>query len=460
MQMCYAKLLSRLIPDSFEKASDQYRRAHLGSSIALFLIALGILYIPVIYATSDAKNATLAAGNTLLYVVLAALSFVWLRRWKSVVLLGHWLAGLSYLGLGFAVVVGGLTKAPFYVSLLLCPMIAYTICHARAAVLWLLIVGGSYLLFYGAVLFALPIPNLTSEGQHDILITIVAVLMVVVLGGVMWISERAQRRSLQDMQEAWKQVEHARWLEKQAVIEAQYANDANRAKSTFLATMNHELRTPLNAIIGYAELLLEEEDTFRRDQVEDLQTIHESAHRLLGHLAGILELTDEASSREVVALETMPLLPFLDELHGMFAPKCEEKGLALHWDVEIGASLALSTEPKKLRMLLYHLLDNGIKFTNEGSLSFAVREEAQQDEEGLLFVVSDTGIGISEEDLERIFQPFFQVDDSTTRVYDGAGIGLSVGRRLSALLQGELSVSSTLGQGSTFSLWLPLQLAV
>jgi signal transduction histidine kinase len=156
----------------------------------------------------------------------------------------------------------------------------------------------------------------------------------------------------------------------------------------------------------------------------------------------------------------MPLLPFLDELHGMFAPKCEEKGLALHWDVEIGASLALSTEPKKLRMLLYHLLDNGIKFTNEGSLSFAVREEAQQDEEGLLFVVSDTGIGISEEDLERIFQPFFQVDDSTTRVYDGAGIGLSVGRRLSALLQGELSVSSTLGQGSTFSLWLPLQLAV
>lgn len=456
--MCYAKLLSRLIPDSFEKASDQYRRAHLGSSIALFLIALGILYVPVIYVTSDTKNATLAAGNTLLYVVLAALSFVWLRRWKSVVFLGHWLTALSYLGLGFAVVVGGLTKAPFYVSLLLCPMIAYTICHARAAVLWLLIVGVSYLLLYGAALLALPVPNLTSEGQHDILITMVAVLMVVVQGGVMWISERAQQRSLRDMQEAWKQVEHARWLEKQAVIEAQYANDANQAKSTFLANMNHELRTPLNAIIGYAELLLEEEDTFRTDQVEDLQTIHASAHRLLGHLAGILELTDEASSREVVTLETVPLLPFLNELRGLFSPKCEEKGLALRWDVEIGATLALSTEPKKLRMLLYHLLDNGIKFTNEGSLSFFVKEEARQDEEGLLFVISDTGIGINEEDLEKIFQPFFQVDDSTTRAYGGAGIGLSVGRRLSALLQGELSVSSSFGQGSTFSLWLPLQL--
>jgi signal transduction histidine kinase/CHASE3 domain sensor protein len=224
---------------------------------------------------------------------------------------------------------------------------------------------------------------------------------------------------------------------------------ASEAKSAFLATMSHELRTPLNAIIGYQSLLKEGIDGRLNDsQLAQLNRIRASADHLLGLIDEVLTFSRVEAGKEAVHHEETSLRSIVNEAITMIAPLAETKGLSVRAE---GEEARLFTDGSKVRQILLNLLSNAIKFTDSGEIVIRSRVEGDK----VLVSVSDTGIGVAEENLERIFDPFWQVEQRSTRKVGGTGLGLSVSRTLARLIGGDISVESELGKGSTFTVTLP-----
>ena len=233
------------------------------------------------------------------------------------------------------------------------------------------------------------------------------------------------------------------------------ALEANRIKSSFLANMSHELRTPLNAIIGYSELLLE--DT-ARDELRglhgDLGKIRGAADHLLALISDVLDLSKIESGKMDISHESFPLSEVLESVMITVAPLAERNGdtIKLRSPRDLGA---VKTDRTKLHQILTNLLSNACKFTQNGRIELAVADVVDGGRRWFEFAVSDTGIGIAAEVLERLFTPFVQADSSTTRKFGGTGLGLAISRHYARMLGGDISVRSELGRGSTFTLRLP-----
>ncbi|MDQ3557260.1 MAG: CHASE domain-containing protein [Gemmatimonadota bacterium] len=228
------------------------------------------------------------------------------------------------------------------------------------------------------------------------------------------------------------------------------AEQANRTKGGFLATMSHELRTPLNAMIGYTELLrMGIPDPIPPRAKEQVERIDRAARHLLSLIEEILTFSRLDAGRETVRVEPVDLPDLVHEVVAIIQPLANTKGL--HFHAPEPPAAPLRTDPRKLRQILINLLGNAVKFTDRGEIRFEVEAE----EGGVAFRVQDTGIGIAPEDLERIWEPFRQVDNAKTRSVGGTGLGLSVSRQLARLLSGKITVESTPEEGSTFTLWLP-----
>jgi signal transduction histidine kinase len=241
------------------------------------------------------------------------------------------------------------------------------------------------------------------------------------------------------------------------------AEAASRAKSTFLANMSHELRTPLNAIIGYSELLEEEAgDRGQTALVPDLEKIQTAGRQLLTVINDILDLSKIEAGRTEVHPETFAVAPMLEEIVLLSRPMAAENGNVLR--MKQNHPGILRTDCQKVRQVILNLLSNAIKFTRDGEITLsATREPARAEEravcdEWVRFRVADTGIGMSEEQQARIFEPFVQADASTTRHYGGTGLGLAISRRYCEILGGRIEVDSELGQGTTFTVHLPVTL--
>ncbi len=230
------------------------------------------------------------------------------------------------------------------------------------------------------------------------------------------------------------------------------AESANEAKAAFLAVMSHELRTPLSAVLGYAELLADGiTGPVSEAQKEQLGRIKACAGQLLGLIDEILAFARLEADREDVRLDTVELGAMTRVAAALVEPRAVEKGLA--FAVELPSPpITLETDPGKVGQILVHLLSNAIKFTTEGSVRLLVRVTDRQ----AYFEVSDTGVGIAMAHRDRIFERFWQVESPSTRAASGTGLGLTVARRLARLLGGDIEVESTEGEGSTFTLRLPL----
>lgn len=239
------------------------------------------------------------------------------------------------------------------------------------------------------------------------------------------------------------------------------AESANRAKSAFLATMSHELRTPLNAIIGYTDLLIDQTYGELNDAQRDrLQRVISNGQHLLGLINDILDLSKIEAGKEELHPEQVPLDAFLRQLKDAARPMAAQNNNLLHMDMTEDAG-SIYTDLIRLRQILFNLLSNACKFTSNGKITVAVARLYDEDgSEWLRFIVADTGIGMTEEQVSRIFKEFEQGDSSTTRMYGGTGLGLTITHRLCQMMGGSIEVNSRLGEGSIFTVMLPAQVRV
>jgi signal transduction histidine kinase/CheY-like chemotaxis protein/PAS domain-containing protein len=234
------------------------------------------------------------------------------------------------------------------------------------------------------------------------------------------------------------------------------ADEANTAKSQFLANMSHELRTPLNAVIGYAEILEEDlSETGVDGSAADARRIRNAARHLLNLINEVLDLSKIEAGRMDVAPAQFDPVELLMECVEAIGPKASENDVAISVDISGAPEIAV-TDASKLRQCALNLLSNAAKFTKNGRIEIALRRVEASAEPQLELVVADTGIGMSSEQMAKLFQPFVQADLSTSREFGGTGLGLAITRRLAQLLRGDVRVESRPGEGSVFTLRVAL----
>lgn len=249
---------------------------------------------------------------------------------------------------------------------------------------------------------------------------------------------------------------------KQHNIELEQARElsevANRTKSQFLANMSHELRTPLNAIIGYSEILQEDAaDNGQEQFVPDLKKIEGAGRHLLGLINDILDLSKVEAGKMDVFIEEIDISSLLDEVRAIITPLVTKSGNSLDLRIANGIG-SMRTDRTKVKQCLLNVLSNASKFTRDGKLTLGV-ERIGTHRSIVQMTISDTGIGMSGEQLGRLFQAFSQADASTTKKFGGTGLGLAITRHFCRLLGGDITVASQEGKGSTFTLVLPDQAA-
>jgi signal transduction histidine kinase len=235
------------------------------------------------------------------------------------------------------------------------------------------------------------------------------------------------------------------------------AEAANIAKSRFLANMSHELRTPLNAIIGYSEILQEDASDIGMEQyVNDLEKIKYSGQHLLTLVSQVLDLSKIEAGKMVIDVQRLKFSSFIHGIEQMLLPQIKAQHNHLHINYPENL-FAITTDENKLRQILLNLLSNAVKFTEKGSIRLSIEYQLRADQEWLIFNVTDTGIGISEQAQKHIFDTFTQADNSTTRKYGGTGLGLSIVKQFSILLGGDVKLHSKIGLGSIFTVSLPIE---
>ncbi len=237
--------------------------------------------------------------------------------------------------------------------------------------------------------------------------------------------------------------------------EKEAAEAANQSKSQFLANMSHELRTPLNAILGYTEMLQEEAADMGHDEyLPDLGRIHSAGRHLLELINALLDISKIEAGKMDLFLESFEPARVVEEVVTIVQPLARKNGNTLEFTLH-GELGTMHADLTKVRQSLFNLLSNAAKFTRGGQIRVEASRFVFNGADWVLFKVSDTGIGMSADQLGKLFQPFSQVDSSTTRKFGGTGLGLVISRRFCNLMGGEITVESEPGRGSTFSIMLP-----
>ena len=284
---------------------------------------------------------------------------------------------------------------------------------------------------------------LTQNLQITTLTTAQLVLLMAIAAGLVWRSRTQQReqRELQALNERLSQAQQA-------------AEQASLGKSMFLANMSHELRTPFNGIVGLLDVLSTTE--LNAEQADLVDTVKDSASHLLRLLNDILDMSALEAGKISFHLEPINILTVLEDVEAVMRPLAEQKNLTFKLSHELPASSWMSTDPTRLRQILFNLINNAIKFTEHGGVCLCakVTGDAHGHQE-LRLDIADSGIGMDPASISQLFQRFFQVDSGLSRRFSGAGLGLEISMSLAHMMDGDIKVQSIAGQGSTFTVHLP-----
>lgn len=289
--------------------------------------------------------------------------------------------------------------------------------------------------------------------EVKLLLIVVLLFLGLSIAGSLYLKHQVNVRTL-ELQQSHAQLE-SRVLERTAELaEAmERAEEADRIKSAFLASMSHELRTPLNSIIGFTGILLQGlAGPLNEEQNKQLGMVQKSARHLLSLINDVLDISKIEAGQLNLAVSSFPLRASFEKIVMLMQPLASDKGLELN--VEIADNVAdLVTDQRRFEQIIINLLNNAIKFTEKGGVSLNCRF----DNGNCLVEVRDTGIGMEESALAKIFEPFRQIDSGLARKHEGTGLGLSICKRLIEMMGGSIDVKSRLGQGSTFYISLPLK---
>jgi len=240
----------------------------------------------------------------------------------------------------------------------------------------------------------------------------------------------------------------------QKLVEAkEIAEQASKAKAMFLANMSHEIRTPMNAVIGMTDIL--RETTLTKEQLNYVDTIAKSGNDLITIINDILDYSKIESGKLQIAEQTLNLYSHLEEVLYMLALKAHEKSLEILYQIDVDVPVYIKADPVRLKQVLVNLLNNAIKFTHQGYVRVHVSSKKLKGQKGeIYFSIEDTGIGIDSDQLEEIFQSFKQVDLSSTKRFEGTGLGLTISKTIVEMMGGSINVKSSKGKGSEFSFYI------
>ncbi|MCC9657022.1 hybrid sensor histidine kinase/response regulator [Rhodopirellula halodulae] len=272
--------------------------------------------------------------------------------------------------------------------------------------------------------------------------------------GIARVSKRRKKTVLTSFDGTVADVTERKRQEERLQRSEQMALAANQSKSEFLANMSHEIRTPMAAILGYADVLLGHlEDPDNRNCILIMKR---NGEHLLSLINDILDLSRIEAGKLSVEAEPVPLPRLVGDIQSLMQVRAEEKNVDFQVMFEGKVPQSIETDPTRLRQVLINLISNAIKFTDEGSVELKIRFIQGAEPPVVEFCIVDTGIGISKEQQDRLFKPFSQGDASVTRKYGGSGLGLAISQRLIEMMEGEMSLESELGEGSTFYVRLPV----
>ncbi|MBT8139852.1 MAG: Hpt domain-containing protein [Gammaproteobacteria bacterium] len=243
--------------------------------------------------------------------------------------------------------------------------------------------------------------------------------------------------------------------EVQLRLSMQMAEDANKAKSDFLANMSHEIRTPMNAILGFTEILKRGQGKTEEESIKYLNTISSSGEHLLGLINDILDLSKVEAGRMDMEIIDCELHKVIHEVTRIMQIKAQQKNISLEYCPRGSLPASIHSDPSRFRQMLTNLVGNAIKFTEEGGVRIVTRYQESPEGNSILVEVSDTGIGMTQEQADNVFNPFTQADTSISRRFGGTGLGLTISKKFVEALGGSISVRSKHGEGSTFILDIP-----
>ena len=448
-------MLERGLPPALLEDSETRRRALLIAGTVWTVAIACTASFPVLVMVTQGADRLVSLTANAATIVLAFAGIALLRRTGTPWAAGHWVAALIFLGAATGVLLNGGFASPYWILLAVVPFMASQMAGRAAGLVWTGVGLGFIALLLALDYLGIVLPQLHDVRANAATAAIYGATSLIAVHLLSQLADLAKDDAIARAEQFSSRLERADREVGEARLLAEQAVAASAAKSAFMATMSHELRTPLNAVIGYAELLAEDAEAHGLPAMRnDLVKIVGASQHLLALIEDILDLSRVEAERLDLRNERFAAEDLVYEVTGTLEPLARKRRNLLEV-VFSGPTIVADLDRARVRQVLINLVGNAIKFTSNGRVAVHVRSEQAGGRRWLVLVVEDTGIGISEADQKRIFEPFTQVDSSPRRRYEGSGLGLSLCKRLIEMMGGTITVRSQLGSGSAFTVRLP-----